>query len=59
MNRVPDLNDVATRVANGLGWSMGDFVCDYCDTHSLSVGAESASPKSKTNNKSKEQAIRK
>jgi hypothetical protein len=40
VNRVPDFNDVETRVANGLLFPLGDFVCDYCDTHSLTGNDE-------------------
>lgn len=35
VNRVPDLNDVGTRMANGLAYPLGDFVCQDCDLHSL------------------------
>jgi len=31
VNRVPDLNDVETRIANGLLFPHGDFVCFECD----------------------------
>ena len=31
INRVPDLNDIDTRIANGLEYPMGDFVCYECD----------------------------
>jgi len=31
VNRVPDLNDIATRVANNLYYPEGDFVCIECD----------------------------
>ena len=32
VNRVPDFNDVATRIANGLPYPDGDFVCSECDS---------------------------
>ncbi len=35
VNRVPDLNDIATRIANNLPFPLGDFVCDFCDQNSL------------------------
>ena len=31
VNRVPDFNDVTTRVDNGLQFPLGDFVCGECD----------------------------
>ena len=31
VNRIPDLNDVNTRVDNGLAFPAGDFVCADCD----------------------------
>ncbi len=31
INRIPDLNDINTRVANGLKYPIGDFVCHECD----------------------------
>lgn len=31
VNRVPDLNDVETRVANALKYPSGDYVCEICD----------------------------
>ncbi|MFA4935870.1 MAG: hypothetical protein WC568_08550 [Candidatus Methanoperedens sp.] len=34
VNRVPDFNDVFTRIANNLEFPLGDFVCDECDTNS-------------------------
>lgn len=37
VNRIPDLNDVSTRIDNNLGWPTGDFVCDYCDNNSLTA----------------------
>ncbi len=33
VNRIPDLNDIDTRVANGLPYPLGDYVCDDCDRH--------------------------
>ena len=35
VNRVPDLNDIRIRITNGLVFPLGDFVCDFCDQHSL------------------------
>ena len=35
VNRIPDFNDIQTRIVNGLDFPLGDFVCDYCDQHSL------------------------
>ena len=31
VNRVPDLNDISTRIDNGLEYPLGDFVCRACD----------------------------
>lgn len=31
INRVPDLNDIFTRINNGLLFPTGDFVCANCD----------------------------
>ena len=33
VNRVPDLNDFETRIANRREYPKGDFVCIICDTH--------------------------
>ena len=35
VNRIPDLNDVSTRIANGLLFPTGDFVCEECDNNSM------------------------
>ena len=32
INRVPDLNDLATRIENNLNYPEGDFVCIECDS---------------------------
>lgn len=32
VNRVPDLNDIATRIGNNLIYPEGDFVCAECDS---------------------------
>jgi len=32
VNRVPDFNDVETRIANNLRHPKGDFVCFDCDS---------------------------
>ena len=32
VNRVPDFNDVDTRMANSLRYPYGDFVCADCDS---------------------------
>jgi hypothetical protein len=34
VNRVPDLNDMATRIGNNLNFPEGDFVCIECDSKS-------------------------
>lgn len=34
VNRVPDFNSIATRIANNLTFPMGDFVCEECDQNS-------------------------
>jgi len=31
VNRVPDLNDVSTRIDNNLDFPHGDYVCHECD----------------------------
>lgn len=31
VNRIPDFNDLETRMANGLRYPRGDFVCAECD----------------------------
>jgi len=31
VNRVADLNDIVTRIINGLKFPPGDFVCRECD----------------------------
>lgn len=33
VNRIPDFNDVETRIANNLAFPNGDFVCEQCDTN--------------------------
>jgi hypothetical protein len=35
VNRIPDLNDVETRIDNNLMCPEGDFVCEECDNNSL------------------------
>jgi DNA modification methylase len=35
VNRIPDLNDILTRIDNGLLFSVGDFVCAECDDSPL------------------------
>ena len=32
VNRVPDLNDIATRKANNVNYPKGDYVCIECDS---------------------------
>jgi hypothetical protein len=32
VNRIPDFNDIYTRIANNLEYPEGDFVCIICDT---------------------------
>ena len=34
INRVPDLNDFATRIESRRPFPFGDFVCDICDNNS-------------------------
>jgi len=34
VNRIPDLNDLNTRLANNLRYPEGDFVCIECDEKS-------------------------
>lgn len=34
VNRVPDFNDICTRISNNLEFPLGDFVCDECDKNS-------------------------
>ena len=34
-NRIPDLNDLLTRIDNQLLYPLGDFVCENCDNNSL------------------------
>ncbi len=31
VNKVPDLNDISTRISNGLKFPLGDFVCRVYD----------------------------
>ncbi len=31
VNRIPDLNDMETRIANTLQYPSGDYVCEICD----------------------------
>jgi hypothetical protein len=35
VNRVPDFNDIMTRVDNNLLFPLGDFVCEECDNNPL------------------------
>lgn len=35
VNRVPDFNDIETRIENNRPFPEGDFVCDDCDNNSL------------------------
>lgn len=35
VNRVPDFNDISTRIDNNLDFPSGDFVCENCDNNSL------------------------
>ena len=37
VNRVPDLNDIATRIENNLNYPKGDFVCSECDSIASAV----------------------
>ena len=36
INRIPDFNDRGTRIANGLRFPEGDFVCRECESKSTS-----------------------
>ncbi len=36
VNRVPDLNDIYTRIGNGIAFPFGNFVCEMCDNSSPS-----------------------
>jgi hypothetical protein len=40
INRVIDSNDITARLYNNREFPLGDFVCDYCDTHSLTDNEE-------------------
>lgn len=33
INRIPDLNDILTRMENGLVFPFGDFICGECNEH--------------------------
>lgn len=33
VDRIPDFNDVETRIANNLAYPKGDFVCVHCDSN--------------------------
>jgi len=35
VNRIPDFNDISTRIVNKLEFPLGDFVCNDCDNNSL------------------------
>ena len=35
-NRIPDINDIQTRIDNHLIFPFGDFICEECDNKSLS-----------------------
>jgi hypothetical protein len=35
VNRVPDFNDIFTRIDNNLIFPIGDFVCANCDNNSF------------------------
>lgn len=34
VNRIPDFNDIQTRIENNLKFPLGDFVCLECDQNS-------------------------
>jgi len=34
VNRIPDFNDIETRIVNGLNFPEGDFICRECDIQS-------------------------
>ncbi|OGU56447.1 MAG: hypothetical protein A2X64_03280 [Ignavibacteria bacterium GWF2_33_9] len=33
VNRIPDLNNTETRIANNLTFPLGDFLCEECDSN--------------------------
>jgi hypothetical protein len=35
VNRIPDCNDPSTKIDNNQPYPLGDFVCEFCDDHSL------------------------
>jgi hypothetical protein len=35
INRIPDFNDILTRINNNLIFPIGDFVCEECDNSSF------------------------
>jgi len=35
VNRIPDFNDILTRIDNNLIFPIGDFVCENCDNNSF------------------------
>lgn len=35
VNRIPDFNDIGTRILNKRKFPLGDFVCEECDNNSL------------------------
>ena len=35
VNRIPDLNEILTRIENNLKFPLGDFVCEECDNNPL------------------------
>ena len=35
VNRISDLNDISTRIGNGLLFPNGDFVCEECDNNQI------------------------
>lgn len=40
INRIPDFNDLETRIANGLEFPEGDFVCRECDSKLIINGQD-------------------
>lgn len=34
VNRIPDFNDIQTRIENNLKFPLGDFICWECDQNS-------------------------
>jgi hypothetical protein len=35
VNRIPDFNDIITRIDNNLEFPLGDFICEECDNNAI------------------------